>query len=979
MRLTQLKTRARPDDYALAVAQLRTIATAAGPAVLAQMGTVIAALRAHRFEDLKVAAPERLQGCCCSAAKACEAAGARLPTLLCLAVSCALQQTASALISVENAARAEGLFEDVLELLAERRVHETVPTRRASLWREEARLLEESLGRLEEAEQAYAAALLEVPGDPEIVSARSRCLEALGRYPELLLLTLEQLKSNLSLAEAGLLHTRAGSLFELAHRDEEQALFHYREALRLHANVEPALHGALAIAERQRNHLLTFDLLQERLQLESRRAERAQLLLRLGELSLLELEDIPRGLALAEEAVEMAPFNFSIRLRVVEHLLAQGKLERAERYAASAPPVRGQQVAPRVLAQLALVRAEIAARQERPGEALELLGWVLELGLELGPALGALEALLLKWPLELLPPASLQRIAQGNEGPLTLRASAVRCEGLLRWRLGQLELAQACFARALTFEASEASVRRLGAFLEARRDFEAAVALYRKPWEAGGPSPELTAHAARLLVDHLGQSGDARALLWSHRGALRGPGVLLLHRLCGEDDGMAMEVAALPGAAELEGNPTWAALQLKLHQRRHSSADALAAFEGHAARLGHPGTLRARLRSAEPSGLLECARALEAAVAPEYRAKAAVALAEALEARGELAGAQQMLERAALEAPQAPGLNVIAGMLRLDSPQAAVVLSRHLRAHPFEPRAHELLCAWVAEAPERVGPLLRGFCHGPAAGELRTQEGLRTDPVRAPSAWLGWLQTLRRQAPSSFLQRETSIRQQSVPAPLSPRLRERLERESGGLEVAVLAHPEVGAIPLVLSDPPALVVSSQLLRPGMPEGCLVFAWHFARAMIRGELGPLQYLPAYEMELFAQAVSSINRASLPHDPGWLGHTATCLGEERARVWDWAETVPRAEASEADWPSQRRGFIAGCLASALEQVQDLSLALETLSLRPAASRSWRPGHWTWINQMGCSAEARFLLRYVVERELPGRPSGEMTSGG
>jgi tetratricopeptide (TPR) repeat protein len=297
-------------------------------------------------------------------------------------------QHRGALRALAQLDRRAGHYENLLETLKLELAAGLSQDEAASLYYRMARVMEDRLGRIDDAVAAYRAALAGSPRYRPAVDALARLLRSTQKWQELANLCEEQAKQGDDLITRAADWFRLGELREDRLDDPKTAKEAYVEALRLVPEFEPARLGILRIMEGQQDWPAVADELAAEAG-RSKGARRLIALLRLASLRVLRVND-PRGAVTAlAEAVEMAPRDLAVQETLVNLCRAQRFWERlGPAYANLARVMRDPRDAAAVLHRAALD----AKLHPSLGDAVNLYRRILHLAPDDHAAMAAVEA-----------------------------------------------------------------------------------------------------------------------------------------------------------------------------------------------------------------------------------------------------------------------------------------------------------------------------------------------------------------------------------------------------------------------------------------------------------------------------------------------------------------------------------------------------------------------------------------------------------
>ncbi len=861
------------------------------------------------------------------------------------------------------------MSEDLVRVVTEALASEQQPERRRELFRQLGRSHEEGLHQYRDAAQAYARGLEEFPDSPRLLQDLARCLEALGDHAALLPVVKRQLLLDSEPHRQALLHSRVATLCE-ALGDPDQALVHYREAVKRSPRLDPPVQGLMAIAEVSGDWVGVLEVLTERLKVEARPRERGMILTRAGELLATRLGDREQAVSYFERAIREHPRALQPRLKLLELLCAQGQFARAERFATPPDAAESHGLSPDALAQLAQFRAQVANERGRPVEAVECLCLALKVATDPTGALDSLIQLARGERPEMPPPPSLLRLAgewesQGRNAPA---AQALHAAALLDLGWGKLERAEASLRKAVALQPGElelrlalASIHRTG-----RQHSRAVEVLTTAALQLPQHAAALLAEAARILADHQHLPTEARALLRGLRESGRAtPATRVLEAGLAFTLGDREEAAGLLDQVPHEGAPGAALLRLKLVEARSDDEATRIKAREVAAATGSPRLLRQLISQRFHTGGLEATEQLLEAIPVRSRPAAMRLAGDVLRQAGRTDEAQYCY----LRAHQSDPTSVDAlGSLALVAPrEAASRLRGILEQNPFHARAAALLSSLLtadgadahAEAMTHVAVALRGELTPAQPVELQTFARVvaTLDPL------LTVVQSLRDGLTAVFDHDEAALYAESRPAPLSPELRDFWEQAAA---LFTDAPPElrisrrVGGAPIVLTRPEALLISPVLLHQDMPTGAMV------AALLRGlgawvlGLGPLTYTGTYRLDVLGEALRVSERR--PERAGAMVAESFDLPAEQATA-ALSAAFPLAQGRRTDLVGARVHHEERLVRAALVSTRDLTGALSAAALHAPARVAPAATGERWQRLLSRIPHARTVLAYAL----------------
>lgn len=378
--------------------------------------------------------------------------------------------------SLEQLDRRTGRSGDLLETLRIELASASSAEETATIYYRMGRLLEDRLGRADEALGAYRAALAASATHRPSVDALERLLRNMGLWKELAALLEDLATTGDDPAVRARDWYRVGELREERLADEEGARRAYLESLKLSVEFEPARAALLRIQEGQGQWAAVAD----ELQASSTRLHHTQrlvCLVRLAALRALRLNEHRGAITALSDASEMAPWDLAVHESLVHECRGQRLWERlGPAYAALAENLSDPRDAAAVLHRAALdARAHPAV-----GNADDYLRGVLELVHEDRAAMDALEALALATN-------DLRSLLDATEKLLTIevntdqKVTLLARKGMLLTTLGDEAGAYDAFRQALDLDGSRLSVlRNLMRIVEAQGRYEELAALHEQ-------------------------------------------------------------------------------------------------------------------------------------------------------------------------------------------------------------------------------------------------------------------------------------------------------------------------------------------------------------------------------------------------------------------------------------------------------------------------------------------------------------------
>ncbi|HKE14808.1 MAG TPA: tetratricopeptide repeat protein [Kofleriaceae bacterium] len=234
------------------------------------------------------------------------------------------EEAAAHLAAIEEASRAGGEWERLVEVLMARVEIEGSAPGRASLLREVADVFETRIGDLPRAFTALSAALREDPSDPDALDRAEKLADDTGGWPELIG-DIAQVAGEIEDREVAAGYwARLGSWYHHKLDHVDYALAAYRQAVKLDGSRVDARRGLVELCRQQQRWSELADQLITLVDLEPSASGRIELLLALGELHETQLASSAKAIEAYQRAVDVDP-DCDDALAALERLHRKGE------------------------------------------------------------------------------------------------------------------------------------------------------------------------------------------------------------------------------------------------------------------------------------------------------------------------------------------------------------------------------------------------------------------------------------------------------------------------------------------------------------------------------------------------------------------------------------------------------------------------------------------------------------------------------